>query len=158
MEFNILYAVMTASEADDAFGKPKGTTKNKVHVKELVGRKSGGTWLVLRDDCEKLYRPALADQLTLDTISIDDADANTNANTDSNDVANAKTNTNTHSDTIGGVLTIESGRRGMIHWSTPEGLPVCYNGNQKGEVHADTLGLRDRAVVTCTHCKKKLEK
>lgn len=53
---DLLNQVLTATEADELFGKQSGTTRRAIFEGRLASRKSGGTHLILRSDAEEYYK------------------------------------------------------------------------------------------------------
>lgn len=50
-----LECVMTAGECIEVFGLSDSTVRNAIKRGKIPGRKSGGTWIVRREDAERIW-------------------------------------------------------------------------------------------------------
>jgi hypothetical protein len=164
MERDPLYEVITASEADELFGKASGTTRVYINQGKIRARHSGKVWLVLREDCRKLYRPETLKQgeLNYGTVKEYEGDyVNVNeglsdyviVDKQKNGYVNVKEYSNDYVN--GKVMTVLSGRRKTVHVVDQQGVPLCYKGNQHGTLVVGSRAERDVSEVNCAHCRRK---
>lgn len=67
-----IYDIMTAAEAEEVWGLPKGTVRVKIHEKAFLedeARKSAGTWLVTNEGMCRVFGKKRKNQKQKSNIS-----------------------------------------------------------------------------------------